>query len=407
MSDLGNPIAASHLQVERIALGTLFERARNANMLAPLPALLLAWIVSSEVPLRTIAIWLILNGLPDLVSYWMCTALVRKPPPDERLQFWHRWQIGLRTLQGLSWGSTALLFHAAGPGAVTNDLSILVVLLATAAIATINMAPSLFVQSGFTVGILSVPLLAYLSYGDLLHGKFAVGLGVAMLALLQFGYDAAKNFRDGARELVRSQQLSKELEELSVTDSLTGLANRRKLAETLQSECARAMRQSTSVSVVMVDVDLFKKYNDFYGHQAGDLCLQKIAAVLQRTARRAGELAARYGGEEFVVLRANCSQEEAAALAEAVRAEIEALALPHPASASGVVTASFGVAAGIPQRDATGEALIRSADNALFEAKRAGRNRVRLGGGWHEGGDSAGLAGATATAMATPAATTP
>jgi hypothetical protein len=74
VSDLGNPIAANHLQVERIALGTLFERARNANMLAPLPALLLAWIVSSEVPLRTIAIWLILNALPDLVSYWMCTA---------------------------------------------------------------------------------------------------------------------------------------------------------------------------------------------------------------------------------------------------------------------------------------------------------------------------------------------
>jgi diguanylate cyclase (GGDEF)-like protein len=407
VSDLGNPIAATHLQVERIALGTLFERARNANMLAPLPALLLAWIVSSEVPLRTIAIWLILNALPDLVSYWMCTALVRKPPPDERLQFWHRWQIGLRTLQGLSWGSSAVLFHVAGPGAVTNDLSILVVLLATAAIATINMAPSLFVQSGFTVGILSVPLLTYLSYGDLQHVKFAVGIGVAMLALLQFGYDAAKNFRDGARELVRSQQLSKELEELSVTDSLTGLANRRKLAETLQSECARAMRQSTSVSVVMVDVDLFKKYNDFYGHQAGDLCLQKIAAVLQRTARRAGELAARYGGEEFVVLRANCSQEEAAALAEAVRAEIEALALPHPSSASGIVTASFGVAAGIPQRDATGDALIRSADNALFEAKRAGRNRVRLGGGWQEGGDSEGPAGATAPAMATPAATTP
>lgn len=402
MSDLGNPVAANHPQVERISLSTLFERARNANLLAPLPALLLAWIVSSEVPTQTIAIWLILNSLPDLTSYWICTALVRKPPPDDRLQFWHRWQIGLRTLQGISWGSAAVVFRVSGPGEVTNDLSILVVLLGTASIATINMAPSLFVQTGFTIGILSVPLLAYLSYGDLLHLKFAVGLGVAMLALLQFSYDAAKNFRDGARELVHSQQLSKALEELSVTDSLTGLANRRKLDETLQGECARAMRQATSVAVVMVDVDLFKTYNDFYGHQAGDLCLQQIAAVLQRTARRAGELAARYGGEEFVVLRANCSQEEAAALAEAVRAEIEALGLPHPSSASGVVTASFGVAGGIPQRDTTGEALIRSADKALFEAKRAGRNRVQLGGGWLEAGESAGTPGpgATSTSLA-------
>ena len=376
MAEQANPVPANHPSVVRISLRALIVRARTANLLAPLPAFLMGWIVWGVVPGQLIAVWLLLNTMPDLVSALLCTYLIRRPPPDDRLEYWHRWEIGLRTLQGFSWGTAAVVFHAPGPNAFTNDLSILVILLGTAAIATINMAPSLLTQSGFTLGILSVPMVAYLSFGDLPHLKFAVGIAIAIVLLLQFGYDACKQYQSGVRELVRSQQLSQKLAELSVTDHLTGIANRRRFDEALANEWARALRQSGLVALIMLDVDFFKKYNDRYGHQAGDECLTKVAEVLKRSARRAYELVARYGGEEFVVLQARCSLEEAAAVAEAVRSGVEGLSLPHADSPFGVVTVSVGVVVSAAERTATADTLLHAADAALYEAKHTGRNRV-------------------------------
>ena len=165
---------------------------------------------------------------------------------------------------------------------------------------------------------------------------------------------------------------------LAIQDELTGLANRRRLNEVLASEWARASRTGAPLTLVMFDVDLFKKYNDRYGHQAGDECLKRVALVLRANAQRAGDLAARYGGEEFSLILSNTDAAAAQRLAEAARAAIESLDLPHEHSPEGRVTASAGVAvmAGGCYKDV--DDLIRAADAALYRAKQDGKNRVQL-----------------------------
>ncbi|WP_141100768.1 ligand-binding sensor domain-containing diguanylate cyclase [Roseateles aquatilis] len=167
------------------------------------------------------------------------------------------------------------------------------------------------------------------------------------------------------------------LQRLSFLDVVTGLANRRRFNEAAVEEWRRARRASASLGLVLADVDAFKRYNDQMGHLKGDECLAAIGAVLSQAVGRAGDLAARYGGEEFVVLLPGADHAAAAKVAEQIRAGIEALALPHPASPAGpVVTVSLGVAACVPDGDRTLESLIAEADDALYAAKRDGRNRV-------------------------------
>ena len=176
----------------------------------------------------------------------------------------------------------------------------------------------------------------------------------------------------------RTQQLAvanQRLELLSATDPLTNVANRRRLEDFLAAQ----WRQGSSgpLSLAMIDVDHFKIYNDHYGHQAGDECLQLIAAELKRNTRDI-DLVARYGGEEFAVVMPGTDITAAALVAERLRAAIVALALPHELAAAGIVTISLGVAALVPAPSRDAEALINLADVELYRAKRTGRNRVEV-----------------------------
>lgn len=172
------------------------------------------------------------------------------------------------------------------------------------------------------------------------------------------------------------QEANRKLEALSSTDALTGLANRRRFDEVLGHEWARAQRGGTPLAVMLIDLDHFKQYNDHLGHPAGDGCLRGMGSLLQQQVRRAGELAARYGGEEFVVVLSDATLEHALALAESIRAALESEAWPHPTAASGHVSASIGVASCVPSAERTPEGLLEAADQALYRAKAAGRNRV-------------------------------
>jgi diguanylate cyclase (GGDEF)-like protein len=168
------------------------------------------------------------------------------------------------------------------------------------------------------------------------------------------------------------------LSRLSFADALTGLANRRRLDETLDTEWRRASRLRTPLAVVIADIDEFKAYNDSLGHPQGDKCLVAVAEVIRDAANRAGDFAARYGGEEFMVLIPGLDHAAATAYAEMLRQACEARAIPHPASpVASVVTISLGVAAHIPSDQVSVEALIAEADAALYRAKKEGRNRVR------------------------------
>lgn len=169
-----------------------------------------------------------------------------------------------------------------------------------------------------------------------------------------------------------------QLEALTLQDALTDLANRRCFDETLDTEWARAVRTGQQLALLLFDVDHFKEYNDQYGHQAGDECLKSIAGILQTGARRVSDLAARYGGEEFVIIAADTDAASALYLAETMRKRIEALAIPHEQTPLGHVSISVGVAVMAPNGRLEAANLLRTADEALYRAKDAGRNRVEL-----------------------------
>lgn len=164
------------------------------------------------------------------------------------------------------------------------------------------------------------------------------------------------------------------LENLSLSDPLTGLANRRHLDSFLGDEWSRALRGATPVSLVMLDIDHFKAYNDQLGHVAGDRCLCQCAQVLRAYARRPSDLAARYGGEEFALILGNTDRQGALREAESIRADIEAMQLSFDGAPG--ITASLGVACVVPHLGEPRSELIERADEALYRAKHAGRNRV-------------------------------
>ncbi len=182
-------------------------------------------------------------------------------------------------------------------------------------------------------------------------------------------------------------QANAQLARYAQQDYLTGLYNRRMLDEQLATEIARARRDAQPLSLVMVDVDYFKAYNDSQGHLAGDECLRTLAQVLSASVRRPADTVSRYGGEEFVLILPNTDSTGAHAVAEGIRRQVHALALPHPSSPLGHVTISAGaITQQAPSASAqrghkapftdAAQALLRQADQALYTAKNSGRNQV-------------------------------
>ncbi len=179
-------------------------------------------------------------------------------------------------------------------------------------------------------------------------------------------------------ETIRLEKAKTELELISSLDVLTGLANRRNFDTFLNTEWHMGAQYRTPLSLLFLDVDDFKSYNDHYGHQAGDVCLREIAEVLKRCIQRSRDLCARYGGEEFVVLLPNTDEKSALQIAEKLRKNIELENIPHQHSRVGhYVTVSVGVATMMPQKILPPHRLVELADKALYRAKDLGRNQVR------------------------------
>ncbi len=208
--------------------------------------------------------------------------------------------------------------------------------------------------------------------------------------------------RQRVRRLLEQAQLyrqlqaaNEELQRLAFLDGLTRIANRRGFDKALQQEWRRLIRETlstqnvgtethflespSSLSLILCDVDFFKRYNDSCGHLAGDQCLQEVAEALSRAVERPGDLVARYGGEEFAVLLPNTDAAGAVSVAQKIRTEIRNLQIPHPTSSvSEFITVSLGVTATIPSPNTVPSELISIADKALYQAKESGRDRLIL-----------------------------
>lgn len=187
----------------------------------------------------------------------------------------------------------------------------------------------------------------------------------------------ALTLRNRVRAHLQLKQQADMLRELAFRDGLTSVANRRYFDERYETELRRAKRGATPLSLVMIDVDNFKRYNDHYGHQSGDDCLRAVALALKKQLNRPADLLARYGGEEFVCILPETDIGGASQTAERLRLAVEQLAIPHAASNSGnVVTVSIGVASITAVADDAALSLLTLADQQLYLSKHGGRNRI-------------------------------
>jgi diguanylate cyclase (GGDEF)-like protein len=229
----------------------------------------------------------------------------------------------------------------------------------------ISVAP-LFYESWWFRG---VAVLVFVLAGPLFHRVRVRRLTRQKAALER---DVAE--RTSALELANTL-----LAKLAQEDGLTGLMNRRAFDRALDEECRRATRLRSPLSLIMLDLDAFKAYNDRHGHQAGDECLRTVSQAIAAASRRAGELVARYGGEELAVIIPGDLPDSVTRQAEHLRARVQELALPHPGSAvAPVVTVSVGVAFAALDADVTPTGMLSAADRALYLAKQRGRNRVEI-----------------------------
>lgn len=217
---------------------------------------------------------------------------------------------------------------------------------------------------------LDLPIAEKGEVGDLARAFHAMALRV-------------REAHDGLEEKVQErtlalEQANRQLLAMSMTDGLTGVANRRSFDETLEAEWRRVSRSNTAMMLAMIDVDWFKKYNDHYGHPAGDDCLRTVARLIEGQVHRPGDYVARYGGEEFALISTVGSVDGARHLAQKIHDALAAIALPHEMSPFARVTVSIGLACMVPLQRDTADRLLAAADAALYEAKRQGRNRTEM-----------------------------
>ncbi len=255
---------------------------------------------------------------------------------------------------------------------------------------SISFCAAVFAAYGFfQAGMAGVTLVmgasaSYSSIADSPARTLMFILPIVCGTLWNYGFIIMMNQRlhSANRELVAQLAREKSAAELnSVTDTLTGLMNRRFFDESLRTEFFRLKRSRAPLSLILLDVDHFKAYNDAYGHVAGDDCLRRVASAIRLGAKRLTDVAARYGGEEFAVILPETDAAGALEIAERIREGVEGLGIPHSASlTSGRVTLSAGVVTLVPEELLDCGEVVSRADFALYEAKRAGRNRVVVAG---------------------------
>ena len=221
----------------------------------------------------------------------------------------------------------------------------------------------------YSPGLVFVSVLISISAS---YSAFSLAARVRRFRDLKKAHAALQDSHDELREE------NAVLNELSVRDALTGLYNRRHIDNVLETEMRRSARNRKPIALLLIDVDHFKSLNDRYGHQHGDACLRAVAEVLEQYPRRGYDVVARYGGEEFILLLPEADGITARAVADAIRQGVLELEIENQGSNVGVVTVSIGVCSMTPRPGDDPSELVREADQALYMAKRRGRNRVEM-----------------------------
>ena len=356
-----------------------------AAMLAGLAAALVLQQYGSTTPYFTLArLWWFGDGLGLLIYTPLLLALSGRP--YQRLR--------LSRLDGAILAGALLLAAAvlSAHGGAIDGVSVTPTLLLPAAaviafrfgmrlttlfVALVSLSTAMMMTTGLQpFGAVPVHLEVVRAQEFILTlAMIGIGFAVLISELQSRERELERRVRERTRELERSNH---RLTAMNATDGLTGIANRRHFDEMLAAEWSRARRTGQPLALAMLDVDHFKQYNDYYGHQAGDNVLRQVAAELTRRVRRTGDLVARYGGEEFAIIAQAGNEEHALAMGGLICEAIAGLKLTHPHSPFGVLTVSLGVAIIVPHDRHCIADFLRAADTALYRAKQLGRNRVEL-----------------------------
>jgi len=367
----------------------LLEQGGTGAVGSSLAAVFVAGGLYDEVPHLSLRVWVgavLAIQLGRLILYF---AVDEKEKGTDRIERWSRVNLALIWASALVWGGGVLVLW---PDSTLHQVILPMTITGLAAAGATAYSPVR--KASVPFGVLTVlPLAARFLYEGTSAHVIIGALSLIYLALL---FRIASTMRRtstaalvarfenqflAAKAAAASAELEMQaslLEELVRLDGLTQIPNRRQFDEVFEREWRRAMRASEPISVLMADIDHFKRYNDSYGHLAGDDCLKAVAETLDAALGRATDLVARYGGEEFVIVLGATDLDDAEATAERLRKKIAGIAIPHADSdTSAHVTISIGVAATIPEKDDDRDALVEAADNALYEAKHDGRNRVR------------------------------
>ena len=326
-----------------------------------------------------LSIWFGLIMTLSIVRFLMGKGFKsRQEYTQVELTSWANRHVFFTTLLSTIWGLSGIVFF---PNDLPHLFLLIMVLFSVllAAIPTLAASRIAYYLQIF-VTLIPIIILLFLSKNeghDLIAGALII-IAITLMLVSNYIYQL----------LLELQKTQVALQDLADTDQLTQIANRRHFDREFKVEWRRAMREKTPISLLLIDVDFFKKYNDTYGHQAGDSCLKQIAESLASITHRPADLASRYGGEEFSVLLPNTKQDDAAMLAERLRRKIEALHIENSDTELGIVTISIGVSCCEPAWDFTGKTpdeeqkvifpamLLTAADNALYVSKEQGRNKV-------------------------------
>jgi diguanylate cyclase (GGDEF)-like protein len=298
--------------------------------------------------------------------------------------YWKNAYLLMALLSGLIWGLSAFIIFPAGDHGL---ISLFVLVIASLSASTTISHASLKYGSAVWAGpaMLLYAVRCYLEGGELEY-TISVLIVIYLFTILNYSFKHHNAITSSISLKFKNLALLEEvrkgndiLRRTSAIDGLTGLANRQSFDEYMDREWRRAMRERHPISLIMLDIDHFKLFNDNYGHQGGDDCLKKIAMVIAGSVKRPADLAARYGGEEFMVVLPDTDIRGATDIAEKLRIEVEVLGVPHAFSATAsVVTISIGVASLVPEPKTEFFHLIKRVDTMLYAAKYEGRNRIKV-----------------------------
>ncbi|HEX7028765.1 MAG TPA: GGDEF domain-containing protein [Gammaproteobacteria bacterium] len=366
----------------------LVAQSPTGIVMSFLLASFVAMVFGELVPGRFVFIWWLVISASFLVQYILYVAFNRESRGRISFHYWYFLILAASAVSGLCWGlGLTYMLSRIEP----QYHIFLIILLISLASAGITLAIRTSVYYAFQVSVL-LPVIVWLTLqSDITNAILGIFLLIFMVAMWLFAGQVSRVLSNSFRlqlenqtlanslkqSNARLQVLNEELTQLSATDSLTQVANRRYFDERFSSEFSRASRENTSLSVLMIDVDFFKPYNDEFGHLIGDESLQQVAMAIRDSLKRPTDLVARYGGEEFIVLLPSTGIEGAVQLAEEIRQKIESLRIAHPHSeVSQYVTVSLGVTGSFPGKSISKEQMLQKADEALYNAKALGRNRV-------------------------------